>query len=209
MGYQFINSNMKLQKPTKKQFIVSASVLAFILLVVGMYQGLKALDRFFSKNTIVFSAPIKIEFKAPIKIWDRQKLKEEQEWDATAEQLARKCVDDYFNPPEITEKQAYQVAISPSVFFDTVWANESSRGKDNTVGALHMKCRAKGLWNEIGYNPQNDYCFKDRDHAEAKIRLWLIDNCNNKTFKECLCYYNQGVNNPTCAYAEGDLTNAN
>lgn len=201
---------MKLQKPNKKQVIITASVFSFIALVVGFYYTIKAIDKFFATNTVIFSSPITVKTQAPIVIKSRAKLKEEQEWDKTATELATKCVNDYLNPPqEVEQESAQKAAISPSVFFDTIWSNESTRGRDVTPNALHLYCRARGLWNEIGYNPQDKFCFKDRDHAEAKIRLWLIENCQNKTMAQCLCYYNEGRNSASCAYSEGDLKNAN
>lgn len=199
---------MKTGKPSKRTVVIATTTMLFIAVTFGFYQGIKAVSRFFEVNTLVFNQPVIIKLSKPVEIITRAEQQKRKDNEQLAESLATKAINDYLEPQNAV-LAVVQSSISFSSFFDTIWLQESTRGKDKTVGSLHMKCRAKGLWNEIGYNPQAGYCFQDRDHAEAKIKLWLMENCSNKSMAQCLCYYNQGSNNTECAYSKGDLVNAN
>lgn len=77
--------------------------------------------------------------------------------------------------------------------YDTVWFNESNRGNDKT--GLNGYCIKKGLLNEIGYAPHDNWCFVDREEQKATFMLWLQNRLDHKkmpycsTIKECILFY--------------------
>lgn len=77
--------------------------------------------------------------------------------------------------------------------FDTVWFNESNRGNDKT--GLNGTCIKKGLLNEIGYAPHDNWCFVSREEQKKTFMLWLQNRLDHKkmpycdTIKECILYY--------------------
>jgi len=85
---------------------------------------------------------------------------------------------------------------------------ESTEGKNKTPGALHLYCRAKGEWNELGYGGMAlKLCFKDEAEGRAKVGNWLerhlaqFDNSEAMT----LCYYNLGEKQVNCKYYQNYL----
>ena len=197
---------MKLQKPTKKQVIITSSIVLFICLVIGFYKTIEAVSNFFESHTVIKNKMISVEIKKPFEIITRSEAESRKEKEKIAEDLANKCINDYLHPKDEAKTTAI---ISPSIFFDRVWQNESTRGKDQTAVSLHMYCRAKGMWNEIGYNPQDKYCFRDEEEARLFVPLYIKRNCSGATLDQCLCYWNKGSKDPTCAYSEGRLSAAN
>lgn len=176
-------------------------------LVVLFFMAFYQVSKFYDAHRVIFQTPI--VFQKPIIIEDRVPVDEPEASPSamiieTAHFVAQ-------GTPKV--EQAYAVEnddIDASVFFDIIWKNESSKGtpsKDPT--ALHMYCRAKGMFNEIGYNPQGKHCFKDKKEAELFIAYYIKKNCSEKTMAQCLCLYNTGKASNSCYYSEGNLSAAN
>lgn len=80
---------------------------------------------------------------------------------------------------------------------------ESTEGKNKTPGALHLYCRAKGEWNELGYGGMAlKICFKDEAEGRAKVGNWLKRHLEEFKNDEAmtLCYYNLGEKQVNCKY---------
>jgi len=199
---------------------IAAGTVLFIFLMAIFYGALNQTVEFFRTNTIVKHQILKTEWSWPLEIIKLTDLEKRQAQEKLLEEKstewARFILEGETTPaitPDPNDKTRTKDETSlgklPS-FFDTLWQHESTRGADsNDPTALHMYCRAKGKWNEIGYNPQAKYCFEDREHAELKIALYLKENCGGYTTAQCLCYYNTGKYTTTCPYAEGNLSMAN
>lgn len=102
--------------------------------------------------------------------------------------------------PTIVPKKVTQLPKpTPSVnkdfeyAYDVVWLNESNRGNDKT--GLNGYCIKKGLINEIGYAPHDNWCFVSREEQKATFILWLQNRLDHKkmpycdTVKDCILYY--------------------
>jgi len=80
--------------------------------------------------------------------------------------------------------------------YNLVWLNESGRGKDKS--GLNGYCINKGMINEIGYAPHENYCFKDRTEQKETFYLWLDNRLNHKkmpwcdNLSECILNYSNG-----------------
>ena len=200
------NKDVGIRKPTKKEVIIYASVFSFLLLVFGFYMAITAVARWFDTHTIVRNQMVKVEFKKPLEFISKTEYEKRLEEDRITTELAEKCVADWLNPKDAVLTSN---SISPVVFFDRIWKQESSRGADKTQNSLHMSCRAKGMYNEIGYNPQDKYCFRDEEEARLFVSLYLKRNCSGATLDQCLCYWNKGSKDDSCAYSKGNLSEAN
>jgi len=81
--------------------------------------------------------------------------------------------------------------------YDKVWLSESGRGNDKT--GLNGYCLTKGMINEIGYAPPDNYCFKNRKEQEETFYLWLDNRLSHKkmpwcnSIGECLLIYSAGA----------------
>lgn len=80
---------------------------------------------------------------------------------------------------------------------------ESTQGKNNTPGALHLICRNQGKWNELGYGGMDlKICFNSEEEGMAKVGDWLkrhLERFDGDVAKT-LCYYNLGEEQINCKY---------
>lgn len=202
--YSKIVGNKIRVKKTNKKLIGTVIIAIVFLIAFGFSANFASL--WFRDNTIVFNPPVTMTFQKPVEFISLSELKRRQDVITIADSIATKCVNDYFNPPVL----APQVNdIDPQVFFDVIWKNESNRGSDNTINSLAMYCRSRGGWNEIGYDPQQKYCFRDREESERFVAYFVKKNCDGKTMESCECYWNTGSWLNECAYSKGDLSMAN
>lgn len=183
-----------------------------IIVVALSYTALKEVIKFFETNTILTYQVLKVETHAPFEVISRKDLAKRNEEAEIIANIYKKAMEDYKNPQptETCNQTTGEKKILFSEFFDIIWQSESTRGTNNKdKTALHLYCRSKGMWNEIGYNPQGKHCFKDREEAELYVAYYLKKYTEGMTLKQALCRWNTGKATDTCAYAEGKLSLAN
>ena len=82
---------------------------------------------------------------------------------------------------------------------------ESNRGKN--PNGLHVTCREKGMWNEVGYRAREGYCFKDEYSGTETTKAWFKKRMDKGyTEGEALCEWNVGIRTERCDYYENYKT---
>lgn len=111
---------------------------------------------------------------------------------------------------EHIEPKAYAAEPEPSKtvsdMLSYIHMAESTNGKNTTPGALHLYCRAKGMWNELGYGGMaKKICFKDEAEGMSQVGDWLQRHLEqfDGDVARTLCYYNLGGNEINCKYYQG------
>jgi hypothetical protein len=208
----------KVEKKKKSHFKLGIKVKVILgiviasLVIFGSYKVLQSVTGFFSEHTILFFRPVSVSIHSPlevISIAEHNRRKSQEEMKASVDEIVSGII---FQPVKNKIDEFKQQAvrnINPDEFFDTVWANESTRGKNNTASSLAAYCEKLGMWNEVGYNPHVKFCFKDKQEAQLFINYWVYKNGKEKTMSQALCFYNTGVYQNTCAYSEGRMSEAN
>jgi hypothetical protein len=77
---------------------------------------------------------------------------------------------------------------------------ESSNGTNTNPVALHNKCKAKGMINEIGYLATPDYCFDDVEHQKLTFSRWIMKR-EKMTDAQLMCLWNTGTIVNSCRYS--------
>lgn len=218
------DKNMKLQNISTKNVKIAKIVLislAFILITSLFYQGFKKLAVFLNGHKFMTYQIVKIEFHKPFAFVENAEYEKQQAIEKRIKELLPIWMESLTNPDPVfvfddtTRTEAEMVEEYSSIFWTTIHTNESTQGKNNDPTSLHMYCRNKGMWNEIGYSPATKYCFKSEAEARAFVPRYLKRNCSEMPLSQCLCRWNKGVNKQTgkpdvtCAYSEGDLSMAN
>lgn len=197
----------KKKKDTKPLKRLAIGIGTTLFLIIG-WIALDATINFFRVYTIVKHQPITIKLQAPLEVISIEALEQRTQQEKNIEEITKRAIEAYLNPETATESAQIQSRIFPSDFFDTIWNKESSRGKASSdPTALHMYCRAKGMFNEIGYNPQQKYCFKDREEAELYVAYYLKKNAEGLTKNQALCLWNTGKATDTCPYIGNNMAN--
>jgi hypothetical protein len=199
-----------IKRPSKKQVMVFLGVVSFLAVVFGFYVLVDKMVMFFRENTIVKYQVVKIQLHSPLEIVSLAELNRRQLQEQMAEDLANKVVDEYLNPEtEVPVDCKKPVSIDSKVFFSTLRVKESTNGQNTNPVALHNYCKNKGMWNEIGYNPQAKFCFKDQEEASLYVAYYVKKNCDGKTQAQCECFWNTGDMTDSCHYSKGELGLAN
>lgn len=106
-------------------------------------------------------------------------------------------------PFKIEERQTVYLIATPtptpdptiSQLVDYVWLKETGRG--TALSGYHIKCRNKGLWNEIGYNLASNFCFNSKAEGLEFLYNTLAERVAKNGIKETLCVWNLGYNRDT------------
>lgn len=93
--------------------------------------------------------------------------------------------------------------------FNHIWIRESSQGTNQNPNTVHMKCRDKGMSNEIGYFPKGGYCFTTFADSIARFERWRENEAKGLTDNQALCYYNTGRKIDVCPYLSTDFLSMN
>jgi|GEM_PF-4456523 len=72
---------------------------------------------------------------------------------------------------------------------DRIWNNETSKGKATDPTGINVKCAKRGLTNEFGFDPQDNYCFTTFTVAVARVNAWFDTCLSNHTLAACLETY--------------------
>ena len=152
------------------------------LLILWIFQGIvMALNGFFG----TYDVQVHPLFRAPFTIEKRVKPEVKG---AGINPLSTPTV----TMPEPTTKPAEsQATPQPDRIAHFIWSIES--GKGTAPAGWHVNCRAKGLWNEIGYGGPA-FCFDSKDEGFAKLNSELVARIAKQGLKETLCVYNKGFN---------------
>lgn len=218
---------MKTQKETKseisnpltKRNIKIAKItlisLAFLLLTASFYTGFNKLAKFLNANEFVKYDMVTVKFHKPFEFVPNEVMAERRAMDKLIEERSVEWAEELKNPDpiidfnDVTTFKGEQVQKYSQMFWDHIWKSESGKGTNNDPTALHIYCRNKGMWNEIGYSPATKFCFSSKAEAVAFIPEYIERNCSGKLLSQCLCYWNKGTKDTTCAYSEGNLSLAN
>lgn len=191
-----------------KKVKIAIGILAAMLVATGIYNAILLTTAFFQTYTIVKHPLITVKWQKPLEVKSLQSIREAEEKERAINEQVDAMIKDW-NRPERLEKLKETGGIDVNEFFNTLRAKESSNGKNTNPAALHNYCANKGMWNEIGYNPQNKFCFKDQTEARLYVAYYIKKNCDGKTQATCECYWNTGTASSSCAYSKGDLSYAN
>lgn len=104
------------------------------------------------------------------------------------------------------EPEEPQISDKVGSMLEYIHQAESSSGKNNTPGALHLLCRSKGKWNELGYGGMRlKICFDSEEEGMNHVADWLerhLEKFEGDVAKT-LCYYNLGIEEINCKYYQG------
>ncbi len=201
------------QATPKKKMKIIAVIALFILLVVLFTFLINKTVLFFRENTIISRNPIEVKFYQPVEIVSLAELQRRETYNEVIADITNQVIAEYqqpLNSVKITEKGCQITSqIDPKTFFDIVAVKESGNNENDNPRALHNICKAKGLYNAIGYSPNTKFCFKDEQEARLFMAYWVKKNCDGKTMAQCQCFYNTGTWVDTCPYYENNLSLAN
>lgn len=196
-----------------KKIKIGSLVVVFIILVILFSKLINFTVGFFRENTFIFKAPISIKTNKPIELVSLAELKRREVNEETIADITQRVIDEYQKPLDsvkITDKGCQiTTQINPKTFFDIIAVKESGNNTNDNPKALHNYCKAKGMYNAIGYSPSTKFCFKDEQEARLYVAYYVKKNCENKTMESCQCYWNLGKWVETCPYSEGNLSMAN
>lgn len=204
------NKEDKAKEKAKKVKLAKRILIAFAFIILVSLM-VKAIDKtviFFRENTIVKYPIVKIQFHAPLEIVSLAELQRRELENQVYTELAHKVIEEYLHPSQPKQCET-KTQIDTQVFFDTLRQKESSMGKNENPVALHNYCKNKGKWNEIGYNPQAKFCFKDEEEARLYVAYYVKKNCDGKTQAQCECFWNTGDMTDSCHYSNNELSLAN
>lgn len=224
---------MKIQKETKNETLSSVTKknvkiakiilfgLSFIILTGLFYSGFDKAAKFLNTNEFVKYPMVKIQFHKPFEFVPNKVIKERRAMEKLIEEKSIdwaweiKNPDPVFDINDITQTKEEILKQFGTDFYQTIHKYESTNGKNNVEGSLQKYCSDKGMRNEVGYDPQHKRCFKDEKEEVATIFSWVKRNCENLPLSQCLCKYNEGVDEKTglpktsCYYSQGKLSLAN
>lgn len=196
-----------------KKIKIGGLVVVFIILVILFSKLINFTVGFFRENTFIFQSPITVKLNKPVELVSLAELHRREIYDETMEDIAKRVIDEYQNPQNsiISNEKGCQVIsqINPKTFFDIVAMKESGNNTNDNPKALHNYCKAKGMYNAIGYSPSTKFCFKDEQEARLYVAYYVKKNCDGKTMEQCQCYWNIGKWLDSCPYSEGNLSMAN
>lgn len=196
-----------------KKIKIGVIVALFILLVALLTVLIDKTVQFFRENTIVKHNLIEVKFNKPLEIVSLAELHRREIYEETIADITNKVIEEYQKPKDsvkITDKGCQITSqINPKTFFDLIAVKESGNNTNDNPRALHNICKAKGLYNAIGYSPDTKFCFKDEQEARLFMAYWVKKNCDGKTMAQCQCFYNLGTWVDTCPYYENNLSLAN
>lgn len=81
-----------------------------------------------------------------------------------------------------------QVALEA---YKTVHFHETNNGKDKT--GLNGYCIKLGLINEVGYDPQDNFCFKNETEQTATVINWFRNCLLKSSINQCLRLYSSNA----------------
>ena len=163
-----------------KFWSVLISILAGILLSLFLFIQV---SKWYDEHRVVFQSPIIVKLQSPVLIQDRSP-------ETTIKVKAIKLeggVDESGNVEAGLSKG--QIAYEA---YKTVRFRESTNGK---LTGLNKYCVDRGLINEVGYDPQNKFCFQDTTEQVSTITNWFRNCLDETTIDKCLSKYsNSGYN---------------
>jgi len=199
---------------------VTLGLLLFVLATAGCYRLLDTGAKFLHAHELVKYQIVKVEFHKPFEFVDNAEMAKRRAEEKAIIDHLDKWIEDLKSPDvfidfnDTTMLKEEQIQRYSGLFWDHIWNSESTKGKNNDPTSLHIYCRNKGMWNEIGYSPSTKYCFTSEAEAKAFVPDYLQRNCNGMPLSQCLCRWNEGNKdngkpNMTCPYSNGDLSLAN
>lgn len=191
MNNPLIKSAEKIEATKKKakkvvrgwKFKLLAILIGLLLALWVMDLAIRNITNFTNTHKIIRQPIMTIKIQWPYKI-------EGREIPDKREKSLNEPKNSQILSPTPTIRSDYKKA------YDTVWLNESNRGTNKT--GLNGYCLSKGMINEIGFAPHENYCFKDRAEQEETFYLWLDNRLNHKkmpwcdNINECLLAYSNG-----------------
>ena len=200
----------KKEKQTRaKRIKIVGVVLLSVIFIAIMFQVIDNTVNFFRENTIIKHKIISIKFQKPIEIVALTELYRREQQNQMIDDITTLAIEEYINPKIPIKCELDTAQINANDFFNTLRVKESGKGTNDNPVALHNYCKSKGMWNEIGYSPQNRFCFKDLEEAKLYVAYYVKKNCDSRTQAECECYWNTGVMSESCHYSKGELSLAN
>lgn len=199
---------------------ITLFVLLFVILTGAIYKLIDKSAKFLHDHELVKHNIIEVKFSKPFEFIDNETMAKRRAEEKAIEDHLEKWIEDlnsadvFIDFNDTTMLKEEQIQRYSSLFWDHIWKSESTNGKNNDPTSLHIYCRNKGMWNEIGYSPSTKYCFTSEAEAKAFVPDYLQRNCNGMPLSQCLCRWNEGnadngKPNMTCPYSDGNLSMAN
>lgn len=138
-------------------------------------------SKWYDEHKVIFQSPIIIKLQSPILIKERSP-------ETTIKVKAIELKGSKDEQGNITAGLSKgQIAYEA---YKTVRFRESSNGKPT---GLNKYCLDRGMINEVGYDPQNKFCFQDQAEQVSTITNWFRNCLDETTIDKCLGKYsNQG-----------------
>lgn len=100
----------------------------------------------------------------------------------------------------VVEEKPYIWNARIEKLYQKIRTLESGKGTNLNMEALHNKCRAKKMINEIGYLVTPDYCFMDEEHQKLTFSRWYAKH-EQLTDNQFYCLWNTGTIQNSCSYS--------
>lgn len=188
----------QLPKPTFKgwRLKIITSGIMFALMFTAFY----FVSAFYDTYKVSFQTPIILQ--PPVVITQRQYTLISPVASVSAEPTPAPIEQSFV--PQVEKAQAKEPSVSEYMSLAKfIHYRESSYGKYDA--GHHIYCRNRGMWNEIGYNPQNRFCFNTALEGFAKLENWLKENVPAHGVAGALCRYNSGKASEDCQYYQDYL----
>ena len=164
---------------TKKQKIATVGAVV-VLIAWVIFLIVKGISGWFDRNQIIFQKVVSVKIQAPFVIKKREteiNIVELPDHPRDYETLS--VVDlDIPEAPEV------------AVLLDFIHEKESQNGQAST--GLHVTCREKGMWNELGWANYAGFCFENEEQGMAEVASEINDRLASNDLVEVLCVYANG-----------------
>lgn len=165
------------------------------LVALGLFVAFYFVSAFYDTYRVSFQPPI--IFQAPVIVTEREYTLISPVASVSATPTPQSFV------PHVEKVQAKEPAFSYPQLVKFVHYRESTYG--TAKAGHHIECRQKGMWNEIGYNPQAEFCFNSKEEGMAKLDDWMKTNVPKYGLPGALCRYNSGKPLDDCQYYQDYL----
>lgn len=188
----------KLNWKLKTLFVLSV----IVLMLFGLYSVIRGISNFFDYNKIVFHQVIKLEVNPPFTVEKREIELISPVATPSAEVKEEPKKESFHLIPNVEASSGVH-ELDYKTLASFIHFRESNNG--TAPKGHHITCRNKGMWNEIGYAPQQGFCFESEEAGMIKLDNWLKENVEALGIPQSLCKYNSGKALADCQYYQDYL----
>lgn len=182
-------------KPARKRSIVlGVSTIAISTIALSII-GLMQLNAWFDSHRLVFHQVVEVKVNPLITIEDRR--------------VKSPVVKQAAKPQEKKEValiKPAEAAAPDDIKLLAQFVRFRESGSGTAPSGHHIACAGRGMTNEYGYDPQDDFCFPDQQTAEATVEKWFSEHLEKMSLAQALCTYNTGQALTDCQYYQDYLS---